>query len=92
MHCLAELRTALASKEAENSMLQTKLDTALAQNEALKAQLSEQTQDTKFIFTCYFSSEERAALIRKNQELQRRIEGLQQELVQIARQKLVSLV
>ena len=42
-----------------------------------------------FVFTCYFSSDERAALERKNQELQRRIEGLQQERMS---QRLVSLL
>jgi len=37
------------------------------------------------------SSDERAALIRKNQELQRRIEGLKQEMMRIATQKLAEM-
>ena len=44
-----------------------------------------------FKFTRYFSSDERAALIRKNGELQRRIEGLPQEMMRLASKMLVSL-
>ena len=45
-----------------------------------------------FKFTRYFSSDERAALVRKNQELQRRIEGLKQEITLLDyQQRLVSL-